>query len=596
MKSEQQATKVNDVALYKRTVVYLRPYKRQFALVIFAMVATALAEPALAALVKPLLDGSFVDKDPLYITYVPLALLAAATLRAGGGFVVGAGMNWVSEKVAIDIRDQVFSKLMRLPTSYYDEHSTGEVISQLIYHVENMKQAATQTVVPLVKDSVTVVALLVWMLYLNWKLTLTIFILAPVIVFAISRVSRRLRYLSREMQSSVSIMMQTVEESVRNHKAVKVSLAQDQEQSRAMHMFDKLRRIGFKLAVASGANAAVIQVLSAIALASVVYFSSLQSLKGEVTVGGFVSFFGAMALMLSPIKRLAQINAVLQRGLAAAESVFGVLDRADEPAGGDAKLDSPQGKLEFRNVSFAYPGHEELALRNISFTAGPNETVAIVGLSGGGKSTIATLIPLLHHPTSGVILLDGINTSSLSLPELRKHISYVTQEVLLFNDSVRNNIAYGLTRQCSDDEVLRAAAAAHATEFINTLPDGMDTCVGQAGQRLSGGQRQRLAIARAILKGSRVMVFDEATSALDGESERKVQRAIESLRQDRTLIIIAHRLSTIESADRILVVDKGTIVESGTHSELLQRGEIYPRLHSLLRNQMDQHRNDVTSN
>lgn len=571
-----------DGELYKRLITYLSPYKFQFALVIAAMILTALAEPALAALVKPLLDGSFVDKDPTYIKYVPLALLGAASLRALGGFAVGVGMNWVSEKVTIDIRNDVFSKIVRLPCSYYDEQSTGKIISQLLYHVDNMKAAATQTLIPLVKDSITVIALLAWMLYLNWKLTLTIFVLAPMIVFAISRVSRRLRRLNREIQGMVGVMMQTVEESVRNQKAVKIFLAQEQEETRAANIFNKLRRLGFKAAVASGANAAVIQLLSAVALASVVYFSSLQSLDGEVTVGGFVSFFGAMALLLSPIKRLAQINEMLQRGLAAAESVFSVLDRPEEPPGGTVTISRPLGKLEFRDVSFSYPGHDEQALRNVSFEAGPNETVAIVGLSGSGKSTIAALIPLLYRPTAGEILLDNVDTRELPLQELRKHVSYVSQEILLFNDSLRNNIAYGLTGKVDDPAILKAAEAAYATEFFDQLPEGIDTPLGQAGQRLSGGQRQRVAIARAILKDAPVMIFDEATSALDSDSERKVQRAMESLGHNRTLIVIAHRLSTIEAADKIIVVDKGRIAEVGTHKELLAHGEIYAQLHAVI--------------
>lgn len=593
MPREQDSAKATgDLSLYKRLLAYLKPYKLQFSLVIVAMVLTALAEPALAALLKPLLDGSFVEKDPLYVKYVPLALLGAAMLRAVGTFAVGIGMNWVTEKVTIDIRNELFAKIVTLPSSYYDEHSTGKIISQLIYHVDNMKLTATQTLVPLIRDGITVLALLAWMFYLNWKLSLTIFVLGPIIVFAMSQASRRLRRLSREMQNSVGAMMQSVEESVRNQKAVKIFLAQEQEQTRANLMFNKLRKLAFKFAVASSANAAAVQVISAIALASVVYFSSLQSLEGEVTVGGFVSFFGAMALLLSPIKRLALINQNLQRGLAAAESVFGVLDEESEPAGGGRTISKPKGALEFRDVSFAYPGQDELALDNVSFTAGPNETVAIVGLSGGGKSTIANLIPLLHRPTKGQILLDGIDTRELSLANLRQQISYVSQEILLFNDSVRNNIAYGEMPDSSDPGIRQAADSACATEFVDQLPDGLDTPIGQSGQRLSGGQRQRVVIARSILKASPVMIFDEATSALDSDSERKVQQAVNKLRENKTLIVIAHRLSTIESADKIIVVDKGRVAEQGTHRELIARQGIYTRLHSLIRTQ-DASRSEV---
>lgn len=571
-----------DIELYKRLLGYLAPYKGRFALVVAAMMVTALAEPALAALVKPLLDGSFVEKDPVFITYIPLALLGVAMLRALGGFAVAVGMNWVTEKVTLDIRNEVFSKIVMLPASFYDEHSTGQIIARLLYHVDNMRQTATQTLVPLIKDSVTVLALLAWIIYLNWKLSLTIVVLAPVIMFAISTVSRRLRRLSHLIQNALSNMLHTVEEPVRNQKAVKIFLAQRYERERTHDAFNAIRRLSFKAAVASGANAAVIQIVSAIAMASVVYFSSIQSLQGEVTVGGFVSFFGAMALLLSPIKRLAQINEHLQRGLAAAESVFEVLDLQDEPSGGHQKPKVRRGTLEFKHVSFSYPGHEEPALKDVSFTASPGETVAIVGLSGSGKSTLAALIPLLYRPTQGSILIDGIDTTQMNITDVRRYVSYVSQEILLFNESVRNNIAYGQMQQASDEEVLQAATAAHVTEFVSTLPNGLHAPVGQNGQLLSGGQRQRVVIARAILKDAPILIFDEATSALDTESERRVQDALRDLARGRTLIVIAHRLSTIESADKILVLDNGAIAEQGTHASLLEHDGIYKRLHGLL--------------
>jgi len=583
MSSETPAPSLKaDIALYKRLLAYLRPYKTQFALVVVSMIVTGLAEPALAALVKPLLDGSFVEKDPFYITYVPIALLAVVLLRALGNFVISVGMNWVTEKVTVDLRNEIFAKLVTLPTSYYEAHSTGKIIAKLLHHVNQMKMTATQTLVPLIRDSVTVIALLSWMLYLNWKLSLTILVLAPFIVLVVSIVSRRLRVLSRRMQTAVSTMTQTVDESVRNHKAVKIFLAQEQEKQRASESFNALRRLGFKFAVASGANAIIIQGLSAVALASVVYFSSLQSLEGEVSVGGFVSFFGAMALLLSPIKRLAAINQTLQQGLAGAESIFGTIDLDPEPNGGD-KLPTgdTRGKLEFRKVSFFYPGQDDPALKDVSFTVEPNETVAIVGLSGSGKSTIASLIPLLHRPSSGQIVIDGIDTREMPIRELRKQISYVSQEILLFNDSIKHNIAYGCMQDCSDDQVKQAAEAAYTNDFVSQLPEGLDTPVGQSGALLSGGQRQRIVIARTILKDSPIMIFDEATSALDATSEQKIQKALRGLADNRTLIIIAHRLSTIEHADRIIVIDKGSVAEAGSHKQLIAKNGIYARLHAL---------------
>lgn len=581
----QSATPKDDVQQYKRLLGYLKPYKGKFSLVILSMVVLALAEPALAALVKPLLDGSFVDQDPFYIRYVPLAIFAVMLVRAIGMFAVNVGMGWIAEKVSTDLRNEVFAKIVMLPASYFEEHSTGNIIARLIYHIDNMKLTATQTLVPLVKDSITVLALLAWMIYLNWKLSIIIFVVAPLIALVISRVSRRLRHLSHEIQEAVGNMLHTVDESIRNQKAVKIFLAQEHEKQRASRIFNRVRQMTFKFSVASGTNAALIHMLSAVALASVVYFSALQSLEGEVSVGGFVSFFGAMALMLSPIKRLAGINENLQKGLAAAENVFGVLDLENEPAGGGKSIERPRGTLEFRNVSFSYPGHDEQVLKNISFCAGPNETVAIVGLSGSGKSTIAALIPLLHQPSEGQILLDGEDSRELAIDNLREQVAYVSQEILLFNDTIRHNIAYGARSDTSDSKLRQAADAAYATEFIDQLPDGFETQVGQGGQRLSGGQRQRIAIARAILKDSPIMIFDEATSALDTESERKVQKAIQELGRSKTLIVIAHRLSTIESADRILVIDNGRVVEQGSHAELLAQKGVYTRLHSLISTQ-----------
>ena len=572
---------MNSKTLYLRLLHFVRPYWRTFMVSLLATAVLAATEPAMAALLKPLLDGSFVEKDPTMIRLMPLLLVGIFAVRGVSGFVSAVALIGVSSKVVMDLRTIMFERLLNLPSRYYDDHPTGIVLSKVTYNVSQVSEAATKALVILVRDSIAIVGLLAWMLYLNWKLSLIAFVLAPVISVTVKFISKRLRVLSRSLQHTMGELTHALEEVISGHRVVKLYAGEEAERRKFQKINNWVRRYNMKQVVASETNVPVVQMLAVIALSVMVYLASLQSLDNEVTIGGFVSFFTAMALLLSPLKRLTSINTALQRGLAAAESVFTLVDEEPEADHGTRAVEQPRGRIEYRGVSLVYDRSERPALEAIDCTIEPGENVALVGLSGSGKSTFVNLLPRFYTPTGGQILLDGVDIQELRLADLRRHIALVSQEVVLFNASVRENIAYGATADASEAEIIRAARAAHAMEFIEAMPEGLDTMIGERGTRLSGGQRQRLAIARAILKNAPILILDEATSALDTQSERHIQEALETLKQGRTTLTIAHRLSTIESADRIIVLDQGRIVEQGSHAELVAHGGIYSRLHTL---------------
>ncbi|MDO8262977.1 MAG: lipid A export permease/ATP-binding protein MsbA [Gallionella sp.] len=572
---------MNSSQLYFRLLNYVKPYWRTFTASILGTAVVAATEPLVAALMKPMLDGTFVNKDQTMIRMVPAIIILIFLVRGIGSFISTYAINWVGNKLVMDLRNEMFRKLLSLPTRYYDDHATGNLISKLAFDVTQVTQAATVVVTVAVRDSIVLIGLVGWLFYLNWKLTLLTLLMAPVIALIIRVISSRMRISSRDSQQAMGDITQVIEESVSAHKVVKLFGGQQYESQRFHEQANWVRRYAMKQATAGAANVPIVQMVAAVALAVVVYLATLQSNTDEVTVGGFVSFIMAMLMLTAPLKRLTGVSEYLQRGLAAAESVFSLLDTESEVDTGTETIGRARGELHFDNVQFAYAPEARPALKNITLRIREGENIALVGASGSGKTTLANLVPRFYIPTGGAIFLDGHNLAELTLASLRANIALVSQEVVLFNDTISANIAYGQMREVGESEIIAAAQAAHAMEFIQEWPLGLNTLVGERGVKLSGGQRQRIAIARAILKDAPILILDEATSALDSESERHVQSALETLMQGRTTLVIAHRLSTIEKADRIVVLQKGEIVEIGSHRELLAKGGVYAQLHRI---------------
>lgn len=567
-------------ATYRRLLGYALPHWKLFGFSALAMAAYAATDTLFAALLKPMLDDSFIARDPEAIRNIPLLLMGLFLLRGITGFVSSYGMNWVGRQVIQVLRGEMFARLLRLPADYYARHTTGQLVAQLIYNVEQVSQASTNAVTILIRDTLTVAFLLGWMFYISGWLATLFLVVGPILAVLTRYVSRRYRRISRRIQDSMADVTEIASEAIEGQKVVKAFGAQDYEQAE----FDRVNRknagLQMKHIATSAAAVPITQFMAAAVLAGVIYLATLDPMLDQISAGDFVSFIAAMMLLMPCLKRLSTVNPALQRGIAAAEGIFVLIDTPSEPDTGTHRLERARGDVELRDVVFRYRPEQEPVLSELSFRMAPGEMVALVGRSGSGKSTLAGLLPRFHDPEQGAILLDGIDIREYRLADLRSQIALVSQDVVLFNDTVANNIAYGRpgTRRA---DIERAAGVAHADGFIRALPQGFDTVVGEKGVLLSGGQRQRLAIARAVLKDAPVLVLDEATSALDTESERAIQEALETLMQGRTTLVIAHRLSTVEKADQILVMEAGRMVEAGRHAELLAREGRYAALYRL---------------
>jgi subfamily B ATP-binding cassette protein MsbA len=568
--------------LYFRLLAYVKPYWKAFALAVLGMVATAATEPVFPALMKHLLDSGFQTQDPRLIWAIPSGIVVLFVVRGILSFCTAYLMTWVSIHLVTDLRKQMFAKIVKLPTQAFHDQSAGKFISRILQDADNVNQAATHVLVTAIRESLTVVALLAYLLYLDWKLTLITFTIAPVIALILNAFSKRIRAASRMSFEGLRTMSHTIEETTSANKIVKIFGGQTHMLQRFSANLQAFRRSMMREALPAAAITPITHMTASIAIAIITFLALSQTTgQGSTTAGGFVSFITAMLLLISPIKQLTAINPIMQRGLAACESVFYLLDQTEETDTGQEPLTSCAGAIEFDHVSFQYPGSERIALDGLSFNAVAGQTIALVGASGGGKSTIAALVPRFYNPASGIIRIDGHDIKNLSLTSLRQHIAMVNQDVVLFNDTVAANIGFGLSHPVSEADIISAAKAAHAWEFIQQLPQGLQTMIGEDGAKLSGGQRQRIAIARALLKNAPILILDEATSALDTESERQVQAALSNLMRNRTTLVIAHRLSTIEHADQILVLDQGRIVERGSHHELLAKHGYYANLHHM---------------
>ena len=567
--------------LLARLFRYVRPHWRVFALGVVAMMLTGSTETALPAIMQHLLDDGFGGKgNPQLMWTAPLMIIGLFVGRGMFTFTMNYAMNEVSNSVLYDLRKQMFDRLVQMPVSYFSTHSAGTIIARLVNDVQNVTQSLASVLVIMVRDTCVILGLLGWLLYLNWQLTMIAFVLIPMVALAVGAFSRRMRRLSGEQLRYTGELTSVVGEAIHGNPVIKVYAGQEHERSRFAAASRQLQGFARRMTVASSLLVPITQVMAAVAVSLVIALALYQSQQDRTTVGGFVSFLTAMLMILNPLKHLADVNGQLQRAFAAADAVFHFIDEPIENDHGTREIGRAKGALRFEDVRFGYEGSTSLALKGIDLEIKAGETVALVGGSGGGKTTLANLLPRFYSVTDGRILLDDIPIESLKLESLRRQIAWVSQQVMLFNDTIANNVAYGSRRGASEADVRAALEAAYLTEFVASLPDGINTMIGDNGIRLSGGQRQRLSIARALLKNAPILVLDEATSALDNESERFVQAALDKLMHGQTTLIIAHRLSTIEKADRILVLDDGRIVESGTHAELIELGGLYARLHA----------------
>ncbi|AIN15645.1 lipid transporter ATP-binding/permease [Yersinia pseudotuberculosis] len=566
---------------FRRLWPTISPYKTGLIVAAIALILNAASDTFMLSLLKPLLDDGFGNSNSSILKWMPLAVIGLMVVRGVTGFVSSYCISWVSGKVVMHIRRRLFSHMMGMPVSFFDQQSTGTLLSRITYDSEQVAASSSSALVTVVREGASIIGLFIMMFYYSWQLSLILIVIAPIVSISIRLVSKRFRNISKNMQNTMGEVTTSAEQMLKGHKEVLIFGGQKVETERFDAVSNRMRQQGMKLVSASSISDPIIQLIASFALALVLYAASFPSVMETLTAGTITVVFSAMIALMRPLKSLTNVNTQFQRGMAACQTLFSILDMEQEKDEGKLEVERAKGDIEFRHVTFYYPGKDTPALNDINIHLEAGKTVALVGRSGSGKSTIANLLTRFYDVSEGSILLDGHDLRDYRLGALRNQVALVSQNVHLFNDTVANNIAYARNEQYSRAEIEEAARMAYAMDFINKMEHGLDTVIGENGIMLSGGQRQRIAIARALLRNCPILILDEATSALDTESERAIQAALDELQKNRTSLVIAHRLSTIEKADEIVVIEDGRIVERGVHAELLVQQGVYAQLNRM---------------